>query len=243
MKILEKIKAKQRDLRTAPPITIAFLGDSVTQGCFELYKTGERSFQTEFRVEDGYHTKLRSILEMLYPSVPFNMIYAGISGDSAERGRARVERDVCAYKPDLTVVCFGLNDACQGRERLSGYLSDLEEIFKSLTSCGSEIIFMTPNAMADRVSDEITDAFMRETYGGLIKKADGGLDDFISGAKALAESMGIPVCDCYKSWKALKENDVDVVRLLSNRINHPTEKMHWLFAIMLLKQIFEGEIL
>ena len=40
------------------PIVIGFLGDSVTQGCFELYKTGETDFDTEFRSYEAYHSKL-----------------------------------------------------------------------------------------------------------------------------------------------------------------------------------------
>ncbi|MBR5157586.1 MAG: GDSL family lipase [Clostridia bacterium] len=243
MKILEKIKKKQNDIQGSPAVTIAFLGDSVTQGCFELYKTGKESFQTEFRVEEGYHTKLRDLIQLLYPSVPINMIYAGISGNNAQQGLQRIERDVCAYKPDLTVVCFGLNDSCCGIERLKGYISDLKEIFKKLKSGGSEIIFMTPNLMADKVSDEITDEYTRDVYKNMIEKADNSLEAFIEKAKELCQKENIPVCDCYKTWKALKDNDVDVTRLLSNRINHPTEKMHWLFAIMLLKQIFKEEIL
>lgn len=243
MKILEKIKNKQNDIHQNPSITIAFLGDSVTQGCFELYKTGSESFQTEFRFEEGYHTKLRALLQMLYPSVPFNMIHAGISGNTAQHGLQRIERDVCAYNPDLTVVCFGLNDSCRGLERLEGYISDLKEIFKKLKSCNSEIIFMTPNLMADQVSDEITDEYTKGVYKDMIERAGNSLETFIKNAKELCKKENVPVCDCYKTWKTLKENDVNVIRLLSNRINHPTEKMHWLFAIMLLKQIFEEEIL
>ena len=34
MKFFDKIQAKLKD-RQAEPITIAFIGDSVTQGCFE----------------------------------------------------------------------------------------------------------------------------------------------------------------------------------------------------------------
>lgn len=243
MKILEKIKNKQNDIHQNPSITIAFLGDSVTQGCFELYKTGSESFQPEFYVEEGYHTKLRALLQMLYPSVPINMIQAGISGNTAQQGLQRIERDVCAYNPDLTVVCFGLNDSCRGLERLEGYISDLEEIFKKLKSCNSEIIFMTPNLMADQVSEEITDEYTKGVYKDMIERAGDSLETFIENAKELCKKENVPVCDCYKTWKTLKENDVNVIRLLSNRINHPTEKMHWLFAIMLLKQIFEEEIL
>ena len=243
MKILEKIKNKQNDINGNPSVTIAFLGDSVTQGCFELYKTGSESFQTEFRVEDGYHTKLRALLQMLYPSVPVNMIHAGISGNTAQQGLERVDRDVCAYHPDLTVVCFGLNDCTRGADRLEGYIADLAEIFKKLKACNSEIIFMTPNLIADKVSDEVTDEYTRRVYQSIIERSGNSLEVFLEHAKALCEKENIPVCDCYKTWKTLKDNDVNVIRLLANRINHPVEQMHWLFAVMLLKQIFEGEIL
>lgn len=36
MKIIEKLNAKQ-DIYVEKPVTIVFLGDSVTQGCFECY--------------------------------------------------------------------------------------------------------------------------------------------------------------------------------------------------------------
>ena len=243
MKILEKIKNKQKDIHGNAPITIAFLGDSVTQGCFELYKTGSESFETEFRVEEGYHTKLRALLQMLYPSVPVNMIHAGISGNTAQQGLERVQRDVCTYNPDLTIVCFGLNDSCRGADRLEGYIADLRKIFHKLKACDSEIIFMTPNLMADQVSDEVTDEYTRNVYKNMIERAGNSLEIFLEHAKVLCAKENIPVCDCYKTWKSLKDNDVNVIRLLANRINHPIEKMHWLFAIMLLKQIFEEEIL
>ena len=121
MKVMEKIIKKSQN-RLEAPVTIAFFGDSVTQGCFELYKTSEHSFQTEFRVEEGYHTKLRDIIQMLYPSVPINMIQAGISGDDSKSGLRRVERDVCAFNPDLTIVCFGLNDCGGGVKNIKYYI-------------------------------------------------------------------------------------------------------------------------
>lgn len=239
MEFLNKIIAKKRDVHGAPPITVAFFGDSVTQGCFELYKTAERGFQTEFSVADGYHTKFREILEMLYPSVPVNMIHAGISGDSATGGLKRVSRDVCAFSPDLTVFCFGLNDATKGISNLPNYEAAIEGIIKELRSSGSEIIFMTPNVMADELSPEITDSYVREVIGNMISTSDGALTAFIDAAKRICEREGVAVCDCYEVWQTLKKNEVDTTRLLSNRINHPIEKMHWLFATMLIKTIFE----
>ena len=55
------------------------------------------------------------------------------------------------------------------------------------------------------------------------------MDEFMSAAVALAEEMGVAVCDCYAKWKKLAETE-DVTMMLANRINHPTSEMHCLFA-------------
>lgn len=241
MNIIRKIIEKKNNITGADPVTIAFFGDSVTQGCFELYKTGERSFETEFRVEEGYHTKFRDILQMLYPNVPINMIYAGISGDNTASALKRVERDVCAFNPDLTVFCFGLNDCCSGMNNLENYKNAIKGIIAKLKKCGTEIIFMTPNLMADSVSDEVTDSYIREIYADMIKSSENSLGKYIEEAKEICREENVPVCDCFGIWQTLKENEVDITRLLSNRINHPIEKMYWLFAIKLIETIFKEE--
>ena len=67
--------------------------------------------------------------------------------------------------------------------------------------------------------------------------------EFMTEAVALAKSMNITVCDCYPKWKELSKTQ-DVTMLLCNRINHPTEEMHLLFADSLYKVILgdtEGE--
>ena len=43
MKIMNRIHEKANDNANKPGVTIAFLGDSVTQGCFELYKKSDGS--------------------------------------------------------------------------------------------------------------------------------------------------------------------------------------------------------
>ena len=88
MNILKKIRAKQADL-FAPPVAIAFLGDSVTQGCFEVYLTSEGAVQTVFEPESGYAADVRKLFALLYPGVPVQFINAGISGDTAAAGTRR----------------------------------------------------------------------------------------------------------------------------------------------------------
>ena len=144
MKIIEKILEKQNDLKNAPGITIACLGDSVTQGCFSLYLKDNRVVETVFDQNGAYHRKLAQMLSALYPAVPFSMINAGISGDTAGDGERRLERDVLRHHPDLVIVCFGLNDVCNGMEGISAYQKSLEGIFDTLKAHAVETIFMTP---------------------------------------------------------------------------------------------------
>ncbi|HCH27997.1 MAG TPA: GDSL family lipase, partial [Ruminococcaceae bacterium] len=58
MKIIEKLNAKQ-DIYGEKPVTIAFLGDSVTQGCFECYIKEDGKIETVFDYKSAYSTRLR----------------------------------------------------------------------------------------------------------------------------------------------------------------------------------------
>ncbi len=241
MKIIEKLAAKQKDIKESPCPTIAFLGDSVTQGCFELYLTGENSFDTVFDAEHGYHAYLKRILGMLYPKAPVHILNAGISGDNAERTLARLERDVLRHKPDLTVVCLGLNDCVVGGKVAEDYPENMRQIFQALLENGSEVIFMTPNCMASYVSFRMENICYRELAAKVSAIQNSGkLKAMLESSKAIAQDMHIPVCDVYAKWETLAASGVDTTALLSNLINHPTREMNWLFACSLAETMFGG---
>ena len=82
MKIIEKIREKQSCIGGRRQPCVAFLGDSVTQGCFEIYNDKGR-VETTFYPAEAYAEKVKSIFAALYPSVPLNVINAGISGDTS----------------------------------------------------------------------------------------------------------------------------------------------------------------
>lgn len=241
MRIRERIKECARELGQHRPIVIGFLGDSVTQGCFELYRTGEDSIETEFRSGQAYHSKLKGLLEAVFPSVPFNIINAGISGDNAQNGRQRLGRDILSCSPDLVVVCYGLNDANAGLDRIEDYANALEGIFQELAKAGIDTIFMTPNMMATRVVAEETDPLLRSVLAGPVEhQLNGDMDAYMERAREVCALNQVPVCDCYARWKCLEACGADVTRLLANRVNHPAEQMHWLFAAALFDRIITG---
>ena len=232
MKIIEKFVAKANDYNAAIP-TIAFFGDSVTQGFFELVPRNDGTFNNVQDIDSVYHTRLAKIFAELFPTVPINIINAGVAGTDAKFGLERIERDVLSKNPDLTVVCFGLNDCGKEDEGKDEYIANLREIFKRLRASGSEIIFMTPNMMSTKVSPTIHPSFIELAEKLSKRQNEGVLDRYIEAAKALCEEENIPVCDAYAEWKLLAKNGVDTTELLSNKLNHPTREMHNLFATLL----------
>lgn len=234
MKILDKIRANP-----AEGVTIAFLGDSVTEGCFELYRTESGSTESVFDKESVYATQFVNILKYLFPHTSIKSVNAGIAGDHSRNGAIRVAQDVISHKPDLTVVCYGLNDCGDKVIYAERYVNALASIFDQLRDCGSEIIFMTPNMMNTEIGEsfafpELLD-FVR---GTMLRQNEGLFDAHIERAKEICREKGVPVCDCYALWKRLAACGVDTTALLCNRINHPDREMHKMFAYELVKTVF-----
>ncbi len=241
MKVVEKLAAKANDVWNQPGVTIAFLGDSVTQGCFEIYRRADGNMETVFEQQAGYHHKVAQILGLLYPAVPVQIINGGLSGDNAVHAYQRIDRDVIRYQPDLAVVCFGLNDAMQGLSYLPRYLEALEEIFLKLKEQGIEVIFMTPNMMNTKCSCHLEADWVREYAAATGKiQNDGVLDTYMEAAKEICAKHGIAVCDVYAKWKRLHACGVDTTELLANKTNHPARQMHWLFAYALVETMMSG---
>ena len=234
MKIIEKIAKKQSDLRANPAVTIGLLGDSVTQGCFECYTVTENSLDTVFDYEHAYGTRLKEMLNLLFPNVQINVINAGISGDSAPGGLARLDRDILAYNPDLVIVGFALNDACSGTAGLNAYKTAMAEILRRIKEKGAECIVLTPNYMNTQVSCHLKEELFRNLAERFAEIQNGGtLDAYVNALKEVADENGVKVCDVYSKWKKMAKSGVNVTELLANKLNHPIRPFHYLTAMML----------
>ena len=239
MKIVEKIIKKQQNLSLNPAVTIALLGDSVTQGCFECYTKEDENIDTVFDADSSYGSRLKSMLNLLYPTVQFNFINAGISGDSAKGGLKRLERDVLSFHPDLVIVGFALNDAvCLGEGGINEYKKTMAEILTKIAASGAESIVLTPNAMNTNVSCHLKEKPLLKLAKNMEKvQKSGVLESYAEAAKAVAAENGAVVCDVYSVWKSMIQAGVNVTELLANKLNHPVRQMHYLTAMMLCECI------
>ena len=226
MHVKDKIYMERAELEKEGAITIVALGDSVTHGALG----GD-----EINYETVYWNLLRKKILNVRNYVPVNVINAAIGGTSAKGALARLDKQVLAHNPDLVIVCFGLNDV---NGELEEYLSSLQIIFEKCKENDADVIFMTPNMLNTYVSDDTEERYMKYAAVTAEFQNSGRMDLYITSAVKLANEMDITVCDCYAEWKKLSETQ-DINKLLSNRINHPTQEMHNLFADMLFDIIFK----
>lgn len=240
MKIIQKIANKSKNIYENSPVTIAFLGDSVTQGCFECYFDEQNVIQTVFDARNAYPTHIKEILNKLFPSAQINIINSGISGDNAVNGNNRFERDVAPFTPDLVVVAFGLNDSTQGKEKIDQYTTALKNIFKKVENIGAECIFVFQNMMNTRVSCHLKEQQEKELAKSFAYiQNEGVLDFYYERAKLIAKECNVPFCDIYGVWKKMYKNEVDITELLSNKYNHPIREFHYYTAMKVVEKMFE----
>ena len=148
-----------------------------------------------------------------------------------------MESQVFAHNPDLIIVCFGLNDV---NGSLDDYISSLKTIFEECNNRRIQTIFMTPNMLNTYVAKDTKESLLDTAAKTAEIQISGRMDKFMNEACDLANSMGVEVCDCYSKWKEISKTE-DTTLLLANRINHPTNEMHELFADSLFNVIFKDK--
>lgn len=215
---------------------IVFFGDSVTEGCFELSFHNVEGVTDIIRDKKSvYHNILKERIEREHPELAIEYVNAGISGNSTVDALKRIEQDVIAQNPDVAVVCFGLNDVAG--MSLDEYVSNMEQIFRTLKDHGIQVIYMTPNMYNTYVHGDVlpNHADMAAVLARV--QNENRPDLYYAEAMKKAEEYGCVVVDAYGAWKKLSEYGVDVTELLSNRLNHPTRAMHRLFADLLYEVV------
>lgn len=81
-----------KKLRKGEPLTVAFLGGSITEA-------------------PGYRVQFEEWLKETYPSIKLQTVNAGVGGTGSDLGVVRVDKQVLSQNPDLIFVEFAVNDA------------------------------------------------------------------------------------------------------------------------------------
>jgi len=149
------------------------------------------------------------------------VINSGISGDSAEFGLLRLERDVFRFNPDIVVVSYGMNDCFKVHPKV--FRRQLGEMVDRIRRHNQPIIVLrTPNPMIDMMTGEETNLLMR---GSEAIKTD--LAAFAEIIAEIAAERNILLADHYSQWKRSMRSSCrqDMVRLMGNQ-QHPNHLGH-----------------
>ena len=79
-------------------LVVAFFGGSITQGSLAS------------KEENCYAYRFYEMLRERYPKAHFKYVNAGIGGTGSYYGAMRLDEDLIAYRPDLVVLDFSVND-------------------------------------------------------------------------------------------------------------------------------------
>jgi acyl-CoA thioesterase-1 len=149
----------------APGEVVVFFGDSITQGY-------------GVRPEDSFPSLVAGELGITF-------VNAGVPGDTTAAGLARIEHDVIAHQPRLTLVEFGGNDFLR-RVPLEETLKNLDGIVKTLVAQGMMVVMLEVNvglmgdpylegyrAVAKRYGAVLVEDVMKGILGNPDLKVDG----------------------------------------------------------------------
>lgn len=109
-------------LAAGAPVTVAFLGGSITKGGGDA----------------GFSAAIPRWLQEQHPQSTVTAINAGINGTDSAFGAARTDRDLIAKKPDLVFVEFAVNDGTADRS------GDMERIVRKLWTADAtcDVVFI-----------------------------------------------------------------------------------------------------
>ncbi|NEO82705.1 MAG: SGNH/GDSL hydrolase family protein [Spirulina sp. SIO3F2] len=130
---------------------IVFLGDSITEA------GGERG---------GYVWFIGQYLQGLYPQHTWQLINAGISGNTALKLRARFTSDVLAHHPQMVVIYVGVNDVWHrfydfrlnrpvptgdfpAGTTLADYRAHLEYMITTAQTVGIQVLLLSPTPIRE----------------------------------------------------------------------------------------------
>jgi len=152
-----------------------------------------------------------SRLQRQFPRSRVRMINAGAGGTNSDFGLERLDKDVLAHQPDLVVIEF-VNDMGWPPDKIR---KNYAELVRRIRERGeTDIIVCTPHLTAEFLS--------------------GRFDAAAQALRDAAQENGVGLADLTQMWRDLRAQGLPYLTLLANRINHPDDRGHRLFADALI---------
>jgi len=174
------------------------------------------------------------------------VVNSGFPGDNTRALLARVERDVVAHGPTLTILLAGTNDALNHQALVPHveFAANLSKLVAAISDSGSRIILMTPPVFH---KPYLLARHPEAAYGK--DGPEAALAKAVSSVRSLAGALELPLVDLNRIFKAIGRVGEDPASLIRNMANsnsedgvHPTAEGYRLIATALFQCVRERSL-
>lgn len=175
---------------THRPIIVCF-GTSITRGAPYVPE------------EDTYSAVLQRRLNRRLRSdgIAVTVINSGVPGENTVEGLARLDADVIAHRPDLTVIEFACNDVRyepHKRVELDDFRANLGKMVARIREVCSEIIICTPTPIVDAFHGYSQQVDFYAPWGG----CNNALMEYDEVIREVADELELALCDLQTAFLA-----------------------------------------
>ena len=135
-------------------------------------------------------------VSMLPGYIGADVVNAGVGGDSTANAIIRFKADVLDQKPEITLVCFGMNDQAEKVSEsrpnipLDEYIENMSVIIEKLKKAGSDVVLICPHG------PYAADGYYKPGEYDL-DYAHGNMKQFCDAVRQLAARYGCDFVDIY----------------------------------------------
>ncbi len=137
-------------LEAAKPVTIAYLGGSITAA-------------------PGWRVQSRQWFQQQYPDAKVEEIHAAIGGTGSDLGVFRLQNDVLRHKPDLLFVEFAVNDGGAAPAQIQ---KAMEGIVRQTWNADPEVDICFVYTLSEPVLDDLRSGKMQRSASAMEELAD-----------------------------------------------------------------------
>ena len=209
------------------PITIAFMGDSITEGQYVHHSQ---------RWTERVTREIRTFASDLIDTDQLYFFNRGISGETTRQGLERFPRDVQVLQPNVMTLQFGLNDCnCwdtdRGLARVSelSYRANLLEMIARARAFGAAHIILSTNHPTLRHRKLICGQTLEERrvrYNEIVRE--------------VAKEANVILCDIEKKFANVDRGQLSTMLLPEPDVLHLSELGHEKYSFAIIEYITEA---
>ena len=169
---------------------------------------------------------------------PWEIINAGIGGNTTADGIKRFEADALANKPDIVTLMFGVNDAAMlsfpdfrpipgPRVALAEYRKNLAHMIHRARRTGARVMLMTPCPMGNKYFNKHLEPYKSHDKNYVLRS-------YAQAVREIAAELGVELVDVWTRFLQEGMNE-----LLPDGV-HPNPRGHEVIAGMLFRAIQNG---